>query len=160
MDHSLTRSSFEAQTGLFSGPDALFGQSLLWLRDWLEPLAPDAIALDVACGAAHVAQEIASRVRQVVGIDLTPALLDLAAARLAAAGTGTSCSSRATPPRCPSPTAPSTSSCAAQRCTTSPTRPCSSRKWHACAVPAAGLPSPTCSPPTLPAGRRSTPCTA
>lgn len=85
MDHSLTRSSFEGQTGLFSGPDALFGQSFLSVGEWLEPLAPDAIALDVACGAAHVAQEIAPRVRQVVGIDLTPALLDLAAARLAAA---------------------------------------------------------------------------
>ena len=37
-----------------------------------------------SAGAAHVAQEVAPRVRQVVGIDLTPALLRLAAARLAA----------------------------------------------------------------------------
>jgi SAM-dependent methyltransferase len=83
-----TRRSFERQAGLFDGPDAIFGESFLSVQEWLEPLSPDWIALDVACGAAHVAQEVAPRVRQVVGIDLTPALLGLAAARLAAAGIG------------------------------------------------------------------------
>jgi SAM-dependent methyltransferase len=81
-----TRRSFERQASLFAGPGAVFGESFLSVQEWLEPLAPDWIALDVACGAAHVAQEVAPRVRQVVGIDLTPALLGLAAARLAAAG--------------------------------------------------------------------------
>jgi SAM-dependent methyltransferase len=83
-----TRRSFEQQAGLFGGPGAIFSESFLSVQEWLEPLSPDWIALDVACGAAHVAQEVAPRVRQVVGIDLTPALLGLAAARLAAAGIG------------------------------------------------------------------------
>jgi SAM-dependent methyltransferase len=83
-----TRRSFERQAGLFDGPGAIFGESFLSVQEWLEPLSPDWIALDVACGAAHVAQEVAPRVRQVVGIDLTPALLGLAAARLDAAGIG------------------------------------------------------------------------
>lgn len=80
------RRSFEQQTALFEGPGAIFGWSVISLLEWLEPLSPDWIALDVACGAGHVAQEVAPRVRQVAGIDLTPALLDLAAGRLAAAG--------------------------------------------------------------------------
>ena len=40
------------------------------------------IVLDVACGAAHAAQPVAEQVRQVVGIDLTPALLMVGAQRL------------------------------------------------------------------------------
>jgi SAM-dependent methyltransferase len=40
----------------------------------------------VACGAAHVAEELAPHVRQVVGLDLTPDLLRLGAARLGEAG--------------------------------------------------------------------------
>lgn len=40
----------------------------------------------MACGAAHVAEQAAERVRQVVGVDLTDALLDLGAQRLRAAG--------------------------------------------------------------------------
>jgi SAM-dependent methyltransferase len=80
------RRSFEQQTALFEGAGAIFGWSVLSPLEWLEPLSPDWIALDVACGAGHVAQEVAPRVRQVAGIDLTPALLDLAAGRLAAAG--------------------------------------------------------------------------
>jgi SAM-dependent methyltransferase len=83
-----TRRSFERQAALFGGPGAVFGESFLSVLDWVESLSPDWIALDVACGAAHVAQEVAPRVRQVVGIDLTPALLRLGAARLAAAGIG------------------------------------------------------------------------
>ena len=81
-----TRRSFERQAGLFDGPGAVFGESFLSVLEWLEPLSPDWIALDVACGAAHVAQEVAPRVRQVVGIDLTRPSSRLGAARLAAAG--------------------------------------------------------------------------
>jgi ubiquinone/menaquinone biosynthesis C-methylase UbiE len=44
------------------------------------------VVLDVCCGAAHATDVVAPRVRQVVGVDLTPSLLDLGAARLAAAG--------------------------------------------------------------------------
>jgi len=44
------------------------------------------IVLDVACGAAHAAEQVAPTVRQVVGLDLTRALLDLGAERLREAG--------------------------------------------------------------------------
>lgn len=47
----------------------------------MEPLSSDMIVLDVACGAGHVAESLAGSVRQVVGIDLTPALLALGAER-------------------------------------------------------------------------------
>jgi SAM-dependent methyltransferase len=44
------------------------------------------IVLDVACGAGHAADPIAPHVRQIVGIDLTAALLRVGAQRLAAVG--------------------------------------------------------------------------
>ena len=44
------------------------------------------VVLDVACGAGHAAELAAAHVRQVVGVDLTRALLDLGAERLAASG--------------------------------------------------------------------------
>jgi SAM-dependent methyltransferase len=44
------------------------------------------VVLDVACGAGHVSEQIAPNVHQVVGIDLTRALLDAGAARLRDAG--------------------------------------------------------------------------
>jgi SAM-dependent methyltransferase len=87
IDHDeLVRRSFEQQTALFSGPDSLFAARPGSTLAWLEPLDADAIVLDVACGAAHLSEEIAPRVRQVVGIDLTPALLALGADRVRASG--------------------------------------------------------------------------
>jgi SAM-dependent methyltransferase len=87
IDHDeLVRRSFEQQTALFTGPDSLFAPRPGSNLTWLEPLDPDAIVLDVACGAAHLSEEIAPRVRQVVGIDLTPALLALGADRVRASG--------------------------------------------------------------------------
>jgi SAM-dependent methyltransferase len=44
------------------------------------------IVLDVACGAAHAAEQLAPHVHQVIGIDLTPALLQAGDERLGAAG--------------------------------------------------------------------------
>jgi SAM-dependent methyltransferase len=44
------------------------------------------VVLDVACGAAHAAELAAPYVRQVVGVDLTPELLTIGAARLRDAG--------------------------------------------------------------------------
>ncbi len=44
------------------------------------------VVLDVACGAAHASEVAAPHVRQVVGIDLTPALLAIGADRLRSAG--------------------------------------------------------------------------
>jgi len=86
-DHDETvRRSFERQAGLFAGEDSVFASRTPAAPEWVAPLATDAIVLDVACGAGHVAEEIAPCVRQVVGVDMTPALLRLGAARLADAG--------------------------------------------------------------------------
>jgi SAM-dependent methyltransferase len=86
-DHDdLVRSSFRRQVGLFSGPDSPFVRRPAGTIEQLEPLDVDTLALDVCCGAAHAAEVVAPRVRQVVGIDLTVELLALGAARLADAG--------------------------------------------------------------------------
>ena len=75
------RRSFERQTSLFEGPSSVFAHRSGNLA-WIEPLDFDMIVLDVACGAGHGSEPVAARVRQVVGIDLTPALLSLGAQRL------------------------------------------------------------------------------
>jgi SAM-dependent methyltransferase len=84
---SITRHSFERQTELFTGDDAPFAHTTPSPNAWIGTLEPDMLVLDVACGAAHVAEQIAPCVRQVVGVDVTRALLDLGAERLRAAGT-------------------------------------------------------------------------
>jgi ubiquinone/menaquinone biosynthesis C-methylase UbiE len=66
--------------GIFAADPRLNG----WVCRHLEPLTPDMIVLEVACGAAHQAQAVAERVRQVVGIDLTPEMLDAGRRRLEA----------------------------------------------------------------------------
>src|SRR3981081_4425917 len=81
----VVRQSFRQQIGLFSGPDSPFARRE-GAMGWLEPLDPEMIVLEVACGAAHVAETAASSVRQVVGVDLTPELLDLRTARMREAG--------------------------------------------------------------------------
>jgi SAM-dependent methyltransferase len=86
-DHdAVVRRSFEKQAGLFTGEDSPFAHRPPSPRAWLEPLEPEMIVLDVACGAAHAAEQVAPHVRQVVGVDLTPALLEVGADRLRAAG--------------------------------------------------------------------------
>jgi SAM-dependent methyltransferase len=88
-DHDdLVRASFSRQVGLFSGPDSPFVRRPAGTVEQLEPLDGDMLVLDVCCGAAHAAEVVAPRVRQVVGVDLTASLLELGAARLAAAGVG------------------------------------------------------------------------
>jgi SAM-dependent methyltransferase len=77
----LTRRSFERQARLFEGADSPFARRSGNLA-WIEPLESDMAVLDVACGAGHGAEPVAARVRQLVGIDLTPALLTLGAERL------------------------------------------------------------------------------
>ena len=84
-DH-VVRRSFEQQVGLFAGEDSPFARRPASALAWLEPLDPEMIVLDVACGAAHAAEQAAPHVRQVVGIDLTPSLLELGADRLREAG--------------------------------------------------------------------------
>ena len=83
---AVTRTSFERQVGLFTGADAPFARRADTVTGWVEPLAPGMVVLDVACGAGHVAEQLAPHVRQVVGVDLTRALLDAGAARLRDAG--------------------------------------------------------------------------
>jgi ubiquinone/menaquinone biosynthesis C-methylase UbiE len=82
----LVRQSFERQVSLFSGPDSLFAKRIPGPQSWIEPLEPHMTLLDVACGAGHAADPLAPHVRQVVGIDLTRALLDIGAQRLREAG--------------------------------------------------------------------------
>jgi SAM-dependent methyltransferase len=88
-DHDdLVRASFSRQVGLFSGPDSPFVRRPAGTVEQLEPLDANMLVLDVCCGAAHAAEVVAPRVRQVVGVDLTTGLLELGAARIAAAGLG------------------------------------------------------------------------
>jgi SAM-dependent methyltransferase len=86
-DHDdLVRTSFSRQVGLFSGPDSPFVRRPAGTLEQLEPLDDGMLVLDLCCGAAHAAEVVAPRVRQVVGVDLTASLLELGAARIAAAG--------------------------------------------------------------------------
>src|SRR5438067_13900671 len=71
------RRSFERQVGLFTGEESTFASRSRSPVAWLEPLEPWMTVLDVACGAGHVAEDVAPRVRQVVGVDLTRPLLDI-----------------------------------------------------------------------------------
>jgi SAM-dependent methyltransferase len=80
------RQSFRDQTELFRGPDSVFAARASQGPEWVGPLTGDELALDVACGAAHVPEELAPHVRTVVGVDLTPELLAIGAARLRDAG--------------------------------------------------------------------------
>jgi ubiquinone/menaquinone biosynthesis C-methylase UbiE len=79
----IVRRSFERQVSLFTGPDSLFAPRAGSTLGWLEPLDTDMVVLEVACGAAHVAEQLAPEVRAVVGLDLTPSLLRIGAERLA-----------------------------------------------------------------------------
>ena len=82
------RESFRQQTDMFEGDDSVFAMAATRPAPtaWIDPLTPDMVVLDVACGAAHAAELAAPHVRQVVGVDLTPELLALGAARLREAG--------------------------------------------------------------------------
>jgi SAM-dependent methyltransferase len=83
---AVVRRSFERQVGLFQGEHSPFAHRPASPLAWLEPLDRDMVVLDVACGAGHVAEQAAPHVRQVVGVDLTPALLAAGADRLRSAG--------------------------------------------------------------------------
>jgi SAM-dependent methyltransferase len=84
--NEVTRNSFAQQVGLFTGENSPFARRFASPLAWVEPLDAEMIVLDVACGAGHAAEQAAPRVRQVVGIDITPELLRAGAERLAAAG--------------------------------------------------------------------------
>jgi len=82
------RRTFARQVGLFAAAYSPFGGHSPQPTNWLEPLEASMIALDVACGAAHAAEQVAPHVRQVVGLDLTPDLLAIGDERLRQAGIG------------------------------------------------------------------------
>jgi len=84
--NDVVRDSFTQQAGLFTGENAVFARRTASPTAWVEPLDRDMTVLDVACGAAHVAEQIAPYVHQVIGIDLTPALLQAGHERLGTAG--------------------------------------------------------------------------
>jgi ubiquinone/menaquinone biosynthesis C-methylase UbiE len=88
-DHDdVVRRSFSRQVGVFSGKESIFALREPSALAWLGPLDPGFVLLDVACGAAHVSEAVAPFVRQVVGVDLTPALLAVGAHRIRDAGIG------------------------------------------------------------------------
>lgn len=84
--NDIVRDSFTQQVGLFTGENSPFARRFASPLAWVEPLDDTMIVLDVACGAGHASEQAAPFVRQVVGVDITPALLTLGAARLEAAG--------------------------------------------------------------------------
>jgi SAM-dependent methyltransferase len=84
--NEIVRDSFTQQVDLFTRDDSPFARRFASPLAWVEPLDAGMIVLDVACGAGHASEQVAPRVRQVVGIDLTPVLLRAGDERLAAAG--------------------------------------------------------------------------
>jgi SAM-dependent methyltransferase len=85
----VVRTEFARQAPGFS-EGSLFADPRLngWVCRHLEPLTSEMVALEVACGAAHQAQAVAEHVRQVVGVDLTPEMLETGRRRLAEAEVG------------------------------------------------------------------------
>jgi ubiquinone/menaquinone biosynthesis C-methylase UbiE len=82
----IVRREFTRQEPSFSRADAYYASLAASTVAALQPLARGEIALDVACGAAHASEAVAAHVRQVVGVDLTPALLAAGAKRIAERG--------------------------------------------------------------------------
>ncbi|HUP74128.1 MAG TPA: class I SAM-dependent methyltransferase [Acidimicrobiales bacterium] len=80
--NDLIRREFTRQLPIFADKDSYFARANDATLAWLQPLSSDMVALDVACGAAHATEVCAPHVRQVVGVDLTRALLQAGAQRL------------------------------------------------------------------------------
>ena len=86
-DHNqVVKASFTRQLGIFQGDDSLFATQRELTRQYIGEVSLADVVLDVACGAAHASEAMAPFVRQVVGLDLTRALLDEGRHRLAGAG--------------------------------------------------------------------------
>ncbi len=82
----VVRREFTRQEASFARTDAYYAQLGAGTVAALQPLGRELLVLEVACGAAHAAEAVAPHVRQVVGVDLTPALLAAGAKRLAERG--------------------------------------------------------------------------
>jgi ubiquinone/menaquinone biosynthesis C-methylase UbiE len=80
----VVRTEFARQAASFGTPGIFAADPRIngWVCRHLQPLTPDMVVLEVACGAAHQAQAVAEHVRQVVGVDLTPEMLDAGRRRL------------------------------------------------------------------------------
>ena len=65
-----------------------FGLHRFWKRRvvQLAEVVPGACALDVCCGTGDLALALAWQGAETIGLDFTPSMLDVAAARVAAAG--------------------------------------------------------------------------
>ena len=121
-DHDdVVRASFTRQVGLFSGPDSPFVRRPAGTVEQLEPLDPDMLVLDVACGAAPRGRGGRAATSARWWASTSPSsLLELGAARLAdgrsreraPAGGQRAGAARSSP-------TPSTSCTASRRCTTS-----------------------------------------
>jgi SAM-dependent methyltransferase len=85
-DDAAIRRSFAQQVEAFRGPDSVYAAQSVDAAAWVGPVSRTTMVLEVACGAGHVAEVIAPHVRAVVGVDLTPELLEVGARRLAEAG--------------------------------------------------------------------------
>jgi ubiquinone/menaquinone biosynthesis C-methylase UbiE len=79
--------AFTQQAAAFEDPEfnRLFTTDSEWLFERLE-LDPDGLVLDVAAGTGHVARGLAPRVRAVVAVDATAAMLETGRAEAARAG--------------------------------------------------------------------------
>ena len=82
----IVRREFTRQEPSFARADAYYAALAASTVAALQPLDRESIVLDVACGAAHGSEAVAPHVRQVVGVDLTPALLATGGKRLAERG--------------------------------------------------------------------------
>jgi tRNA/tmRNA/rRNA uracil-C5-methylase (TrmA/RlmC/RlmD family) len=109
----------------------------------LIPAAPGERWLDAACGPGLVARGLAPRTGRVDGVDMTPAMVDLAGREAAREGVGNAVFAVGEP-RSGSRRRASTAPSPASACTTSPSR--------------AAL-SPSCAGSCGPAGRSSSPTT-
>jgi SAM-dependent methyltransferase len=82
------RDEFTHQTDSFAGSPAMSSAETLGTLVELVPADPGASWLETACGPAIVGRAIAPRVGSVHGVDLTPAMVEKAAAEAEAAGLG------------------------------------------------------------------------
>jgi ubiquinone/menaquinone biosynthesis C-methylase UbiE len=87
-DHDdVVRAEFSKQAASFENPHYSFGDPRLlrWILDHV-PVEPGSLVLDVAGGTGHLARGLAPIARQVVVVDLTPAMLDEGRRQTEAAG--------------------------------------------------------------------------
>ena len=88
---------FTRQATSFNASPAMSSEETLHSLIAMLPLAADQHWLDVACGPGIVSRALAPRVARVTGVDMTPAMIELARAEAGAARTArTSTSGSAT----------------------------------------------------------------